>query len=102
MKIFRNPDAQWREEDEYREKAYKGLESGEDVTEIGTSIVLYSGKMHSLNVLGTEIWKLCDGKTFDDIVSELKESFDVEEGVLREDVSEFLKSMKEEGLIHEE
>ena len=102
MKIFRNPDAQWREEDEYREKAYKGLESGEDVTEIGTSIVLYSGKMHSLNVLGTEIWKLCDGKTFDDIVFELKESFDVEEGVLREDVSEFLKSMKEEGLIHEE
>jgi len=102
MKIFRNPDAQWREEDEYREKAYKGLESGEDVTEIGTSIVLYSGKMHSLNVLGTEIWKLCDGKTFDDIVSELKESFDVEEDVLREDVSEFLKSMKEEGLIHEE
>jgi pyrroloquinoline quinone biosynthesis protein D len=102
MKIFRNQDAQWREEDEYREKAYKGLESGEDVTEIGTSIVLYSGKMHSLNVLGTEIWKLCDGKTFDDIVSELKESFDVEEDVLREDVSEFLKSMKEEGLIHEE
>jgi pyrroloquinoline quinone biosynthesis protein D len=102
MKIFRNQDAQWREEDEYREKAYKGLESGEDVTEIGTSIVLYSGKMHSLNVLGTEIWKLCDGKTIDDIVSELKESFDVEEDVLREDVSVFLKSMKKEGLIHEE
>jgi GeoRSP system PqqD family protein len=102
VKIFRNPDAMWREEDEYKEQAYKGLDTGEDVAEIGTSIVLHSGKMHSLNVLGTEIWKLCDGKTVDDIVAELQKSFDVEENVLREDVIEFLKSMKEEGLINEE
>ena len=101
MKIFRNPDAMWREEDEFKEQAYKGLDTGEDVAEIGTSIILYSGKMHSLNVLGTEIWKLCDGKTVDDIVSKLLENFDVEEDVLREDVNEFLKNMKEEGLIHE-
>ena len=102
MKIFRNPDAQWREEDVYREKAYKGLDAGEDVAEIGTSIILYQGKMHSLNILGTEIWKLCDGRTVQDIVSELKDGFEVEEEVLMEDVSEFLKNMKEEGLIHEE
>jgi GeoRSP system PqqD family protein len=102
MKISRNPDAQWREEDEYKEKAYKGLDTGEDVAEIGTSIILYQGKMHSLNILGTEIWKLCDGRTLDDIVSELQKSFDVEEEVLREDISEFLKNMKDEGLINEE
>jgi GeoRSP system PqqD family protein len=102
VKIYRNPDAQWREEDESREQAYEGLDTGEDVSEIGTSIILYSGKMHSLNVLGTEIWKLCDGKTPDDIVSELWKTFDVEKDVLREDVSEFLRNMKEEGLINEE
>ncbi len=102
MKIFRNPDAQWREEDEFMQKAYEGLDTGEDVAEIGTSIILYSGKMHSLNVLGTEIWKLCDGRSVDDIVSELLKSFDVEEDVLRNDVSEFLKQMKNEGLINEE
>jgi GeoRSP system PqqD family protein len=102
VKIFRNPNAQWREEDLYKEEAYKGLDEGKDVADVGTSIILHSGKMHSLNLLGTEIWKLCDGRTVDDIVSELQNVFDVEPDVLREDVSEFLKSMKEEGLINEE
>ena len=101
MKIYRNPDAQWREEDDSREQVFQGLETGDDVAEIGTSIILHSGKMHSLNILGTEIWKLCDGKTVEDIIAELMESFDVEEDVLREDVNEFLKNMKEEGLINE-
>ncbi len=102
MKIFRNPDAQWREEDLYREQAYKGLDQGDDVAEIGTSIILYSGKIHSLNILGTEIWKLCDGKTVGEIISELQKSFDVDEAVLKEDVNEFLATMKGEGLINEE
>jgi len=101
MKLYKNPDAQWREEDTYREQAFKGLDTGENVEEIGTSIILCSGKMHSLNILGTEIWKLCDGKTRDEIVSGLMERFDVEEQVLREDVGEFLDHMKAEGLIHE-
>ena len=57
--------------------------------------------MLSLNVLGTEIWKLCDGRTMDDIVAELLKSFEVEEAVLRDDADEFLKQMKEEGLINE-
>lgn len=102
MKIYRNPDVMWREEDEFREQAYKGLDTGEDVAEIGTSILLHSGKMHSLNVLGTEIWKLCDGKTLEEIISTLMDTFDVEEDVLRKDISEFLQNMKEEGLVHEE
>ena len=102
MKIFRNPDVMWREEDEFRDQAYKGLETGEDVAEIGTSILLHSGKMHSLNILGTEIWKLCDGKTMEDIIASLREIFDVDEEVLKKDVNEFLMNIKEEGLIYEE
>jgi GeoRSP system PqqD family protein len=101
MKVFRNKDAMWREEDRFKDEAYKGLDTGEDVSEIGTSIVLHSGKMHSFNILGTEIWKLCDGRTVEDIVSALREKFDVEEEILREDVNAFLKNLKEEGLIYE-
>jgi pyrroloquinoline quinone biosynthesis protein D len=101
MKIFRNPDVMWREEDKFREQAYSGLDKGEDVSDMGTSIVLYSGKMFSFNILGTEIWKLCDGKTVEDIVSELRESFEVEEETLRKDVSAFLENLKKEGLIYE-
>ncbi len=101
MKIFRNPDVMWREEDRFREQAYSGLDKGEDVSDTGTSIVLYSGKMFSFNLLGTEIWKLCDGKSVEDIVSELRESFEVEDEALRKDVSAFLESLKKEGLIYE-
>jgi hypothetical protein len=28
VKLFKNPDAQWREEDSYRKQAFDGLESG--------------------------------------------------------------------------
>jgi pyrroloquinoline quinone biosynthesis protein D len=101
VKIFRNPDAMWREEDKYKEEAYEGLEKGEDVGEVGTSIILHSGKMHTLNVLGTEIWKLCEGKTLEEIVATLRDNFDVEEDDLRNDVVEFLDHLKQEGLIDE-
>lgn len=102
MRIFRNPEAMWREEDKYKEQAYEGLDKGEDVSDVGTSIILYSGKMHSFNLLGTEIWKLCDGRTVEDIVSELGERFDVEEEILRKDVDSFLRNLREEGLVREE
>lgn len=101
MNIFRNPDAKWREEDRFKEQAYRVLDKGEDVSGMGTSIILYSGRMHSLNLLGTEIWKLCDGRTAEDIISELKEKCEVDEEVLRSDVSAFLKHLKEEGLVNE-
>ncbi len=102
MKIFRNPDAKWREEDKYKEEAYAGLGRGEDVSDVGTSIILCSGKMHSFNLLGTEIWRRCDGRTVEDIIAELKQEFDVEEEILRNDIVAFLEHLKKEGLIHEQ
>lgn len=101
-KYFRNAEAMWREEDLTREEALKGLEEGEDVSEIGTSIILFQGKMHAINILGTEIWKLCEGKTREEIVSELIKQFEVELPVLEADVSAFLNNMKELGLVYEE
>lgn len=92
----------WREEEASKEQVSKGLETGEDVADIGTSIILSSGKMHAFNVLATEIWKLCDGKTLEEIVAALGEGFDVERVVLEKDVSAFLNELKELDLIYEE
>ncbi len=101
-RYYRKPDAMWREEEASKNLVMKGFEMGEDVAEIGTSIILSSGKMHALNVLGTEIWKLCDGKTGEEIISILSDGFDVEREVLEKDVIAFLEDLKELGLVYEE
>ena len=100
-KIYRNSAAMWREEDGQKEIVLQGLDKDSDVADIGTSIVLMNGTIHSLNILGTEIWKLCEGKTPAEIVSELKDIFDVEQARLETDVNSFLSEMKGLGLIYE-
>lgn len=102
VKIYRNPDAMWREEDIQKKEALEILSKGEDVSGLGTSIILLNGAMHSLNLLGTEIWKLCDGKTLDELVSALEVDFEVERPALEQDVRDFVNSLKELGLLHEE
>jgi GeoRSP system PqqD family protein len=89
----------WREEDEASEKAADALERGEDVEDIGTSLLFANGVMVTLNMLGTEIWKSCEGKSEGEIVAELLRQFDVEEDVLREDVRQFLAGLAEQGFI---
>lgn len=101
-KIFRNPDAVWREEDLQREEALQMQDAGEDVSGMGTSIILLHGKMLALNLLGTEIWKICDGRTTDEIFLSLKDEFDVEADVLKQDIGSFLAELKELGAIYEE
>ena len=102
MKIYRNPDVMWREEDEYREQALEGLEKGDDVEDVGTSVLYSGGQMLSLNLLGTEIWKLCDGRTMDEIVSSLVESFEVDPEVLKKDAAAFVNELKEKKFIRYE
>src|SRR5512142_924328 len=102
MKIFRNPDILWREEDEARADAMNGLERGADVSDMGTSVLFSDGVMLSLNVLGTEIWKRCDGRSVDEIVSELTMQFDVDPAVLREDTLAFLSELAGKGFIRYE
>ncbi len=92
----------WREEDEYREQALEGLEKGDDVEDVGTSVLYSGGQMLSLNLLGTEIWKLCDGRTMDEIVSSLVESFEVEPEVLKNDAAAFVDELKEKKFIRYE
>ncbi|GAM11304.1 coenzyme PQQ synthesis protein D [Geobacter sp. OR-1] len=98
-RIMRNPDVLWREEDDARDEAQAALEQGDDVSEVGTSLLFANGQMVVLNLLGTEIWKRCDKKSVAELTAELLAEFDVEEAILREDVSGFLAELAEKGFI---
>jgi pyrroloquinoline quinone biosynthesis protein D len=102
MKILRNPEVLWREEDESKAQAYEGLSKGENVSEVGTSVLFSDGIMLSLNILGTEIWKRCDGRSMEAIVSELLVEFDVDPDVLRDDTLAFLSELEQKGFIRYE
>jgi GeoRSP system PqqD family protein len=98
-RIFRNPDVLWREEEDPRQEALTGLEQGEDVSEVGTALLFHNGQMISLNILAAEIWKLCDGRTVAEIVTELLTAFEVDEDELVSDVTAFLSELDEKGFI---
>jgi GeoRSP system PqqD family protein len=97
--IRRNSDVMWREEEDALAGARQTLDQGNDVEEVGTSVLFCGGSMLALNFLGTEVWKLCDGRSLDAIVAELLPQFDVEEDVLRADVHVFLEELAEKGFI---
>jgi pyrroloquinoline quinone biosynthesis protein D len=89
----------WREEDDALAEARTAQESGADFGDIGTAVLFSGGTMLSVNVLGMEIWKLCDGRNVDEIVAELLKEFDVEERVLREDVLAFIDDLAMKGFV---
>jgi GeoRSP system PqqD family protein len=101
-KIVRNPDVMWREEDDAAAEAVEALERGDDVEVIGTSLLFADGMMVTLNLLGTEIWKLCDGRSTEEIIAVLQEQFDVEPEVLRSDVAGFLAELFQKGFVEYE
>lgn len=98
-RIARNPDILWREEDDAIEEANTLLESGGDAAEIGTAILFSDGTMVSLNLLGTEIWKRCDGLTENELVAALLNEFEVDEVILRADIAAFLQELAEKRYI---
>jgi GeoRSP system PqqD family protein len=55
--------------------------------------------MTTLNLLGTEIWKICEGRTEEEIVSALLDGFEVEPDLLRSDVAAFLSELAEKKYI---
>ena len=98
-RIIRNPDILWREEDDAVAEASALLEQGGEAAEIGTAILFADGTMVTLNLLGTEIWKRCEGLTIEELVAELLEEFDVEADILRHDVAAFLDELAEKRYI---
>jgi len=97
-KIKRNPEIAWREEEEMRNKVEEILKQGgetEEASKKGTVTLVYSGAMHQLNLLGGEIWKLCDGtRTEEEIGEELLKTFDVERDILLKDLKEFILDLQ--------
>lgn len=98
-RVFRCEEVLWREEDEARAEVDGKLADGGDIADIGTSILFAGGQIVGLNLLGTEIWKLCDGRSVDEIVTRLLEKFEVAEEVLRADVASFLAELAGKGFI---
>ena len=101
--LERNPQIVWRNEKRREEQVLQKLEDGDDVADQGTVILLISGMMHQLNLLGGRIWNLCDGsRQQEQIVDALLEEFAVERDILNADVGEFIQDLIKRGwLIHD-
>lgn len=102
--IYRRRDGiAWREEKEAREGVLDALEKGDDAGEEGTLLLVDGGQIFELNLLGADIWKLCDGRrTVGDIVNTLHGEYDVGREELERDVSAFLEEMRERGWLERE
>ena len=98
-RIVRNPDILWREEDDALEEATALLEQGGEAADIGTAILFSDGTMVTLNLLGTEIWKRCEGLTIEEVMALLLEDFEVEPDILRHDVTTFLNELLDKRYI---
>ena len=98
--LQRNPEIVWRREKRREEQVLQQLAAGEDVEDRGTVILLISGMMHQLNLLGGMIWELCDGsRDQDQIVDSLLEEFEVPRSVLAADVDEFVVDLLQRGWL---
>ncbi len=98
--LHRNPEIVWRREKRREEQVLKELEEGGEVAERGTVILLISGMMHQLNLLGGMIWDLCDGsRTQAQVVDQLLTEFDVERAELETDVADFIDDLLNRGWL---
>ena len=96
----RRPGLPWREEPDAAREALVALEAGRDAGGEGTLLIVERGRITELNLLGGEIWKLCDGtRDVGDIVEELLPRFDVERDELARDVGEFLADLVSRGWV---
>lgn len=99
-RLQRNPDIVWRIEKRRQQAVLDRLEAGEETEDEGTVILLISGMMHQLNLLGGMIWNLCDGhRTLEHIVKELHQEFDVERDLLQADIQTFIDDLIERGWL---
>ena len=99
-KPLRNPEIVWRVEKRRQDEALKALEAGEDIDDTGTVILLLSGMMHQLNLVGGMIWQRCDGQTTQaDIAAEIAAEFDAPAAEIEQDVADFVTDLAERGWL---
>jgi pyrroloquinoline quinone biosynthesis protein D len=100
MRWRRRPGLPWREEPEAAREALAALEAGRDAAGEGTLLVVERGRITELNLLGGEIWKLCDGtRDVAAIVEALLPRFEVGRDELARDVVEFLGDLVARGWL---
>ena len=96
----RRPGLPWREEPEAAREALAALEGGRDAGGEGTLLIVERGRVTELNLLGAEIWKLCDGtRDVGAIVDALLPRFEVGRDELAADVREFLADLAGRGWL---
>jgi len=100
MLFRRRPNIAWREEKEARQEVVAALEEGREAADEGTLVLVDAGQVFELNLLGADIWKLCDGRrSVEEIVDELQQGYEVGRRELESDVRDFLEEMKERGWL---
>jgi GeoRSP system PqqD family protein len=94
----RRPGIAWRDEEEAAREVLDALAEGREAGDDGTLILVDSGQVFELNLLGAEIWKLCDGRrTAEDVVDDILQRYEVGRDELYRDVLAFLDDMTERG-----
>lgn len=101
--IHRNSEIVWRVEKQREAAVAEALEAGSDPGDQGTVLLIVSGTMHQLNMVGGTIWQLADGsRSLDQLVDALADDYDVDRSELEEDVSAFVADLIQRGwLINE-
>lgn len=96
----RRPGLPWREEPDAAREALAALAAGRDAAGDGTLLIVERGRITELNLLGGEIWKLCDGtRDVEGIVEALLPRFEVARDELARDVTEFLADLAARGWV---
>ena len=101
--LKRNQEIVWRVEKQREAEVAKALEAGSDPGEQGTVLLIVSGTMHQLNMVGGTIWQLADGsRSMAQVTDDLADDYDVDRSELEEDVSNFVDDLVQRGwLIYE-
>ena len=69
--------------------------------ENGSAVVLHldTAQYHGLNEVGAAIWELADGRSFQEIVDELREQIEDPPEQLEDEVAEFLEALHDRELV---
>ncbi|MBL4637687.1 MAG: PqqD family peptide modification chaperone [Kofleriaceae bacterium] len=81
------------------------LSAGRVVDGLAFVVTAEDNKLHTLNVTGTELWRLAqssEGVSIDSGASKLVELFKVELSLAKEDVAECLQAYASSGILIEE
>lgn len=75
-----------------------------DVTlqRVGREAILHdeaNRKTHVINGTAAVAWELCDGRSFDDLVTAFAASFSMDPAVVRDDVAAVVGSFRKQGLL---